>query len=130
MPRERKSTPAVRKPNRHLWLLEPIEDEPTCVVRSMFGSKACYFNGLLVLALCDKEEPWRGVLVPTEKSLHAALIKDFPALRPHPILPKWLYLSEETPSFESDAGRIVERIRQRDPRIGVLPEKDRPKKKR
>jgi hypothetical protein len=37
--------------NRHLWLLDPLVEHPACVVRAMFGSKACYFNGLLVLVL-------------------------------------------------------------------------------
>ena len=119
----------ARKTNRHRWLFEPLEGLPTFEERRMFGALAAYFNGLLVLALCDTEEPWRGVLVPTDRDSHAALIAEFPALAPHPVLGKWLYLPESTSSFERDAQRLVERIRHLDPRIGVMPERKRTKKK-
>lgn len=93
----------------------------------MFGALAGYFNGLLVLVLCDNEEPWRGVLVPTERASHAALIAEFPVLASHSVLGKWLYLPESAASFERDAQKIVERIRRLDPRIGVVPERKRAK---
>lgn len=115
--------------NRHRWLFEALEDLPTFQERRMFGSLAGYFNGLLVLALCDGEEPWRGVLVPTERDSHPALLAEFPALAPHPVLGKWLYLPEAAASFERDAQSIIERIRRLDPRIGVLPERKRAKAK-
>lgn len=122
----RKST--ARRINRHHWVLEPLLELPSCLVRPMFGCEACYFNGLIVLVLADKDEPWRGVLVPVERESHPAITRDFPALAPHPVLPKWLYLPEAASSFEPDAEAIVERIRQLDPRFGVLPEKKRPGK--
>jgi hypothetical protein len=126
----RKSThaPAAKKINRHRWLFEPLEGQPMFAERRMFGSLAAYFNGLLVLVLCDSEEPWRGVLVPTERESHPALLAEFPALAPHPILGKWLYLPESAASFERDAQKIVERIRRLDPRFGVVPERKRAKR--
>jgi hypothetical protein len=120
----------ARRSNRHSWLLEALLELPECVVRPMFGCQACYFNGLLVLVLADSEEPWRGVLVPVERENQAAIIRDFPALAPHPVLPKWLYLPEACASFEGDAQRLVERIRRLDPRFGVLPERERPGRRR
>jgi hypothetical protein len=117
-----------RRLNRHLWLLEPLRELPGCEVRRMFGCQSCYFNGLLVLVLADSEEPWRGVMVPTERENQPALRRDFPSLAPHPILPKWLYLPESTATFERDAQAIVERVRRLDPLIGVLPERKRPKR--
>jgi hypothetical protein len=48
-------------------------------------------------------------------------------LSPHPILPKWLYLPEAAASFERDAQRIVARIRQLDPRFGIVPPAQRVK---
>jgi hypothetical protein len=116
----------VKRVNRHLWLLEPLEELPGFEVRAMFGSRAAYFNDLLVLVLCDGEEPWRGVLVPTERESHAALIAEFPALASHPVLGKWLYLPESAASFERDAQRLVRCIRALDARIGVVPERRRP----
>jgi len=87
----------------------------------MFGSKAVYLEGRMVLVLADKPEPWRGVLVPMEREQHAALIKSLPSLAPHPVLPKWLYLPETTDSFETDAQWLISQIKQRDPRIGIVP---------
>lgn len=107
--------------NRHLWLVEPLESEATLLVKSMFGCKAVYLDGRMVLCLAAKEEPWRGVLVPMERENHTALIKDRPGLAPHPVLPKWLYLPEAADSFETDAQWLVKKIRARDPRIGIMP---------
>jgi hypothetical protein len=121
--------PAVKKANRHRWLFERLEDQPTFEARKMFGALAAYFNGMLVLVLADGDEPWRGVLVPTERESHAALMAEFPALASHPVLGKWLYLPESATSFERDAEKLVECIRRLDARIGVLPEKKRPKKR-
>jgi len=114
-------TTRLRRPNRHSWILEPLEEDPVFMTRAMFGCLAAYFDGRLVLVLADKQEPWRGVLVPTERDAHSDLVATIPALRPHEVLPKWLYLAESTPEFEGDCARLVERIRHRDPRIGVLP---------
>lgn len=114
--------PKTIKPvNRHLWLVEPLEAEPTLLVKGMFGGKAVYLDGRFVLFLVDKDEPWRGVLVPMERDQHAAVIADRPVLSPHPVLPKWLYLPENADSFEADAQWLVARIRRRDPRIGIIP---------
>lgn len=118
-PRDHKTR--ARAVNRHLWLVDPLEGEPSLLVKPMFGGKAVYLDGRFVLYLADKAEPWRGVLVPMERDQHAALIKDRPALAPHSVLPKWLYLPEAADSFERDAQWLVARIRARDPRIGIVP---------
>mgnify|MGYP002631917352 CR=1 FL=1 len=107
--------------HRHLWLIEPLEEEPTYLIKAMFGGKAVYLDGRFVLFLADKEEPWRGVLVPMERDQHAAVIADLTTLSPHPVLPKWLYLPEAEDSFEKDAQWLVMRIRARDRRIGIVP---------
>jgi hypothetical protein len=88
----------------------------------MFGGKSAYLDGKLMLYFAAKEEPWRGVLVCTDRSHHAALIAAFPALAPHPVLPKWLYLPEAADDFESVASRLVALARRRDPRLGVFPQ--------
>ena len=114
-----------RRVHRYAWLWEPLESDPSFVLRAMFGTKAVYLDGRLVLCLSAGEEPWRGVLVCTEKAHQPSLRADFPALVPHPILPKWLYLAESGDAFERVAERLVVLARRRDPRIGVAP---RPKK--
>lgn len=118
----------VRKVHPHQWLWEPLETDPTFVLRSMFGAKAAYLGGELMLCFCAGNEPWRGVLVCTDRANHPALRRDFPELTPHPILPKWLYLPEAADRFERIAAQLVSLARRHDPRLGVTP-KPRPKKK-
>lgn len=107
--------------HRHQWLWEPLEDDATFVLRSMFGAKAAYLGGRLMLCFCAGDEPWRGLLVCTDRTRHEALTAEFPVLAPHPILPKWLYLPEAVASFERDAVRLVALARRRDPRLGIEP---------
>ena len=59
------------------------------------------------LVLAAKEEPWNGLLVCTSREFHAALIRDYPALQPHPVLPKWLYLAQACDGFEETAERLA-----------------------
>jgi hypothetical protein len=73
----------------------------------------------LMLCFSASEEPWRGVLVCTDRAHHAALTAEFPELTAHPILPKWLYLPEAADSFERTAAQLVSLARRRDPRIGI-----------
>jgi hypothetical protein len=103
------------------WLWEPLSDEPTFELRPMFGGKSAYLHGRMVLYFAAKAEPWRGVLVCTERAHQAALIAEFPELSPHPVLPKWLYLPEAADTFERTARSLVALARHRDPRIGIVP---------
>lgn len=105
----------------YAWLWEPLELEPTFVLRAMFGTKAVYLDGQLTLCFSAQREPWRGVLVCTEHLHHASLLQSFPGLSPHPILPKWLYLPESLDRFEQIAEQLVAAVRRRDPRIGITP---------
>jgi hypothetical protein len=116
----------VKPVHPHAWLWLPLEQDPTFVLRSMFGTKAVYLDGKLMLCFCAGQEPWCGLLVCTAREHHAALRADFPDLSPHPILPKWLYLPEGADSFERTARRLVGLARSRDPRLGVIPD---PRKK-
>lgn len=109
----------------YAWLWEPLEDDPTFVLRPMFGAKSAYLGGKIYLCFTASAEPWRGVLVCTDRERHPALLAEFPELAPHPILPKWLYLPESAPRFERIATALVALARRRDPRLGVVP---KPKK--
>lgn len=102
------------------WLWEPLARDPGFELRRMFGGQSVYIDGRLVLFFAAKEEPWRGVFVCTERDHHASLRKDFPDVVPHPVLPKWLYLSEGTPTFERVATRLVAQAARRDPRFGIV----------
>lgn len=111
----------AKRVHPHAWLWEPLEPDPTFVLRSMFGAKTIYLDGRLVLCFAAREEPFCGVLVCTERAHHVALQQQFGALAPHPILPKWLYLSEAAAAFEAIAEKLVRLAQQRDPRLGIVP---------
>gem|GEM_PF-515714 len=116
----------IKRVHPHAWLWEPLQADPSFVLRAMFGTQAVYLEGKLMFCFAAKTEPWRGVLVATERSHHAALMAEFPSLSPHPVLPKWLYLRESLDSFERIGERLIVLARQRDVRLGVVPQ---PKKR-
>lgn len=117
-----------KKVNSLRWLAEPLADDPGLIEKPMFGALAYYLRGRLVLVLSDREPPWQGVMLPTERERHAGLMEDFPALGPHPVLGKWLYLPMSNENFEGTAVNIVASIAEGDPRIGVEPKPKKPKK--
>ena len=118
-----RSRPAPPKIRHHplQWIFEPLETEPSFFQKPMFGCQAAYLFGRLVLVLAAKEEPWKGLLVCTSHEFHATLIAEYPKLRPHPILPKWLYLPQASDGFEEAAQELAFQSLRSDPRIGVEP---------
>lgn len=107
--------------HRFGWLAEPMADEPSFVLRPMFGCLACYLHGRLVLVLADRRPPWRGLLVPTARDRQAALRAEFPSLTPHPVLSKWLHLPDGADDLETVGAALVERALADDARLGVEP---------
>lgn len=112
---------AVRPEHPLEWLADPVRDEPSFVLKSWFGGRTIMLHGLHTLFLTTQGEPWQGVLVCTFHEHQPSLLAEFPALRPHPVLKKWLYLPESADSFERDARRLVQLVRARDPRLGIPP---------
>jgi hypothetical protein len=113
---------AAKPIHPHAWLWESVEHEPSFVLRSMFGAKAVYLHGLMMLCFCASDEPWRGILICTDRERHAALMNEFPSLTPHPVLAKWLYLPESAADFETTGTKLLRLARQRDPRVGIVPQ--------
>jgi hypothetical protein len=111
----------VKQVHPYAWIWEPLEEDATFMLGAMFGTKVVYLDGKLVLCFAARSEPWRGILICTERENQASLVAELPSLRPHSILPKWLYLPESVDAFEAVAQRLVILARQRDPRIGVAP---------
>lgn len=109
------------------WVLEPLESHPAYFRRKIFGCEAAYVGGKLRLVVAAGGEPWNGLMVATRREAHPALRAEWKALAPHPVLGKWLYLSQDDPRFETVALAIARAVRQGDPRIGVEP---RPRKRR
>lgn len=112
---------AAKREHPLAWLAEPLADDPGFELRAFFGGRTLMLDGKHRLFLTTQGEPWQGVLVCTFLEHQASLLAEFPALVQHPILKKWLYLSERTETFERDARRLVQLSRARDPRIGVEP---------
>jgi hypothetical protein len=112
-----------KKTKQHplLWVVESLMEEPSYVDRSWFGCRAIYLHGLMVLVLCSGEEPWNGLLIPTDHQFHDDILKDFKDMVQHPVLKKWLYLLEASEDFETVAMDLVEAIRLGDQRIGIEP---------
>ena len=111
------------KPHPLRWVVEPLTGQPSYLEKSLFGCRACYLHGRLVLVLASRgDEPWQGLPVPTDKANHESLLEEFPELVIHPVSGKWLYLPEEIEDFEEAASRLVGRIALDDPRLGVVPQ--------
>ena len=111
----------IKKTHPLAWLWEPLEDDPGFMLRPMFGGKALYLDGKLALYFSSGDDAeWHGVCVCTAHEHHASLMADFPALAPHKVLPKWLFLSGENERFEAVAEKLVEVARRRDSRLGVV----------
>jgi hypothetical protein len=115
--------------NSLAWIFESFERDSTYIRKRMFGSDAAYIDGLLCLVAADRGEPWNGLLVCTSQDRHAALIDEMPALQPHPVLGKWLYISQDESAFEEIVKRVTTLVRARDERIGVEPKPRRRSKK-
>ncbi|MEC5409664.1 hypothetical protein VOM14_29445 [Paraburkholderia sp. MPAMCS5] len=107
--------------NSLLWVFEPLENDPGFMRKRLFAFEAAYVDGLLCLAVGNGEEPWNGLLVCTSRDRHAEIIREFPELTPHPVLGKWLYLSQRDEQFEALAAAIVATVKRRDARVGVEP---------
>jgi hypothetical protein len=127
-PRIAEVRPKVAKAEHPLqWLADPLLGEPSFSFKSWFGGRTLMLRGMHQLFLTSQGEPWQGVLACTFHEHQPSLRADFPALKPHPVLKKWLYLPESAGTFERDAQRLVKLVLAGDPRLGIPPS---PKKKR
>lgn len=112
---------AVKPPHPLEWLADPVRGDPTFELKSWFGGRSIMLDGMHRLFLTTQGEPWQGVLVCTFHEHQESLLAEFPALRQHPVLKKWLYLPEDHADFETTARKLVELARARDPRVGIPP---------
>ena len=111
-------------------MFEPLEDDPRYLQRKFFSFDAAYLDGRLCLAVADGDEPWNGLLVCTSHEHQASLRMEIPQLMPHPVLGKWLYLSQAHAEFEAVATDVVDMVRKRDARLGIEVQQKRPAKAR
>ncbi len=116
------------KSQRIQELYEPLTEDFMFEQRKLFHTDAAYLDGRCYLSIAEgPQDPWRGMLVATSQEHHDSLQEQFPQLRPHDVLGKWLYLPLGNPDYEPVAMQLVELARKRDERLGVDP---KPKKKK
>jgi hypothetical protein len=107
------------------WVLDAFEGHPTFFTKRMFGGLAAYLfeRQMLVLVEPTKTGRWRwhGVLVCTDHEHHSSIRAEFPALAPHAVLRKWLFVDSTHDDFESTMERVSRRMAGNDGRFGIQP---------
>ena len=107
------------------WILEPFAAHRSFFTRRMFGGLAAYLYERLMLVLVEPTKTgrwkWHGVLVGTDFEHHASIGREFPALGPHDVLRKWLYIASTDADFESTMDGVVRCMTKNDRRFGVAP---------
>ena len=129
----------MRKLVRELiWIEELLPSG--CIRKPLFGGFSYYLENRLVLALFEKNgdrkfknktydiELWNGCFFPMEREQHLVILKKFPFLVQHPVLPKWLYLPTNTENFESYIELLIKEIRKRNLSFGIIPKPKNKKK--
>ena len=107
------------------WIFEAFEGHSTFVTKRMFGGLAAYLHERLMMILVEPTKSgrwhWHGVLIGTDLERQPAIVKEFPALGPHGVLKKWLYIDSTHEDFESTMERVARAVARNDPRFGVSP---------
>lgn len=116
----------------HEWILEPFVEHPTFFTKCMFGGLAAYLFERQMLLLVEPTKSgrwdWHGVLVCTDYKHHASIQAEFPALMPHAVLRKWLFIDSTHQDFESTMQAVAKRVASNDARFGVLAKSPKPRK--
>jgi hypothetical protein len=107
------------------WILQVLEDLPSFFSKRMFGGLAVYLFGRMMMVLVEPTKTgrwkWHGILICTDHAQHAAIIEDFPALAPHSVLKKWLYIDSRHDDFEPTMERIANAMARDDQKFGIRP---------
>jgi hypothetical protein len=67
------------------------------------------------------------VLVCTDHEHQASIRAEFPALMPHEVLRKWLYIDSAHQDFESTMEAVAKRMARNDRRFGIVPRSVKPR---
>jgi hypothetical protein len=112
------------------WIFEAFAEHPTFFTKRMFGGLAAYLHERQMLVLVEPTKTgrwkWHGVLVCTGHDHHASIQTDFPALLPHHVLRKWLYIDSAHQDFESTIEAVAKRMVRNDRRFGIVPTSAKP----
>lgn len=118
----------------HEWIFEPFAAHRTFFTKRMFGGLAAYLHERQMLVLVEPTKSgrwkWHGVLVCTDYAHHASIRAEFPALAPHRVLRKWLFIDSGHDQFESTMESVARRVARNDLRFGIAPAHRRPRAKK
>lgn len=119
------------------WILDLLPDE--VVNKAFFGGRAFYLNDKIILAVFENPgdrqykdkiadfDIWCGCLFPTEYENQAEVLRRYPDLVRHPILPKWLYLPSSDENFEEKSTKLIKLIVRGSPLFGAIPNRKKVK---
>ena len=111
------------------WILEAFAGRPSFFTKRMFGGLAAYLHERQMLVLVEPTKTgrwkWHGVLVCTGREHHDSIRADFPALAPHRVLRKWLYVDSTHDNFELTMDAVAARMARNDQRFGIEPRSSR-----
>jgi hypothetical protein len=113
------------------WIFEIFAGHPTFFTKRMFGGLAAYLHERQMLVLVEPTRTgrwkWHGALICTEHEHQASIRADFPALLPHDVLRKWLYIDSTHQDFEPTIEAVAKRMIRNDRRFGVVPRSAKPR---
>lgn len=116
------------------WIFDAFSASPSFFTKRMFGGLAAYLHERQMLVLVEPTKTgrwrWHGALICTDHDHHASLRAEFPALRPHRVLRKWLYIDSTHDNFTSTMEGVAKRIARNDERFGVAPRRPAAKRRR
>ena len=116
------------------WILETFVDHHTFFTKRMFGGLAVYLFERQMLVLVEPTKSgrwdWHGVLVCTDYENQPSIQAEFPALVPHEVLRKWLFVESTHVDFESTMEAVAKRVAGNDLRFGILPKARKPRARR
>jgi len=122
----------MKKTFDHEWILDAFVEHSTFFTKRMFGGLAAYLFGRQMLVLVEPTKSgrwkWHGVLVCTDHEHHASIRAELPALTPHQVLRKWLYIDSRHRDFESTMEAVAKRVARDDRRFGIVPRGPKPRK--
>jgi hypothetical protein len=118
----------------HEWIFEPFAEHRTFFTKRMFGGLAAYLFDRQMLVLVEPTKSgrwkWHGVLLCTDYEHHASIQGEFPALMPHAVLRKWLFIDSAHEDFESTMGAVAQRVASNDLRLGIVPGNPKPRRRK
>jgi hypothetical protein len=119
---------------QHEWILEEFVEHPTFFTKSMFGGLAAYLFERQMLLLVEPTKSgrwnWHGALVCTDYVHHASIQAELPALMPHAVLRKWLFINSTHEDFESTMEAVAKHIASNDSRFGVSTKRGKPRREK